>query len=98
MFFILVLCAEDRALELMTESVNSDQLIAVSCSMCPRYCSPDIFTEIYQVMGEDCRTIPKPAKNFFIPTNDKYPYGQGWAAYPKINQDQDRKDFERTLH
>ncbi|KAF2887870.1 hypothetical protein ILUMI_18303, partial [Ignelater luminosus] len=77
------LCAEDRALELMAESVNSKQLLAVSCSLCPRYCSQDIITEIYQVMGEDCRAIPKPAKNFYIPTNDKYPYGQGCAAYPK---------------
>lgn len=69
----------------MTESVNSKDLVAVSCGLCPRYCSPDIITEVYTVMGEDCRAIPKPAKNFLIPTNGTSPYGLGMAPYERLS-------------
>ncbi|KAF5276863.1 hypothetical protein FQA39_LY06414 [Lamprigera yunnana] len=75
-------CGTIRSIELMTESVNSHQLIAVSCSLCSRYCSPDIITEVYTIMGEDCRKIPDEADNFLIYTRGSSSYGMGMEAYP----------------
>lgn len=65
----------------MTDSVNSKELIAVSCGLCPRRCKADIINEVYQVMGEDCRKVPKPARNFYIPTASSPPFGLGMGPY-----------------
>uniref|UniRef100_A0A1Y1L7L7 Lipase domain-containing protein n=1 Tax=Photinus pyralis TaxID=7054 RepID=A0A1Y1L7L7_PHOPY len=75
------LCSSLRSVEYMTESIQSTQLIAISCGLCSRYCHPDIISEVYTIMGEECKTIPKPAKNFLIRTRDKRPYGQGMLPY-----------------
>lgn len=75
------LCSSLRSVEYMTESIHSTQLIAVSCGLCSRYCRPDIVTEVYAFMGEECKTIPKPAKNFLIRTRNRRPYGQGMLPY-----------------
>ncbi|KAK4887579.1 hypothetical protein RN001_003850 [Aquatica leii] len=68
-------CPSVRSIELMAESVNSNQLIAVSCSRCTTVCEPDIITEVYAIMGEDCRETPEDADNFLIYTNEYPPYG-----------------------
>ncbi|KAF5276862.1 hypothetical protein FQA39_LY06413 [Lamprigera yunnana] len=75
-------CGTIRSIELMAESVNSDQLIAVSCGLCSRYCYPDIITEEYALMGEDFTKIPFGEDNFLIYTKGNSPYGMGMEAYP----------------
>ncbi|KAF5296938.1 hypothetical protein FQR65_LT10089 [Abscondita terminalis] len=80
-----VYCPSILSIILFTESINSNQLIAVSCGLCSRNCEPDIINEIYTLMGEDCRGLPGPTyiHNFLIYTRDSPPYGMGMTAYPK---------------
>lgn len=76
-----VMCSHHRSLEYMTESVTSSKFVAVSCGMCPRYCRPNLINEIYQVMGEDCRTVPRGANKFYLTTKASHPYAEGRTLY-----------------
>ncbi|KAF5297627.1 hypothetical protein FQR65_LT09954 [Abscondita terminalis] len=75
------MCSTLRSIQLMTESINSNQLIAVSCSKCSNMCLPDSFIEIYVTVGEDCEQPSEPVDNFIIFTRDNAPYGQGMVPY-----------------
>ncbi|KAF2883709.1 hypothetical protein ILUMI_22459 [Ignelater luminosus] len=78
----IVGCAHSRSMELMAESVATDQFIAKSCTGCPLTClTMDIFNAKYIVMGEDCpRNSIK--NNFKIPTKSSSPYAAGCTLYP----------------
>lgn len=58
----------------MKISIHSQNFLAVSCGLCPRYCRPNLISEVYVVMGEDCTEAPRSAKNFYLTTSSSYPY------------------------